>query len=69
MRLTRLLKIQLAVFSVILLGGLWAVFIHYYNLPSRFFGAGVYTVRVQLTQADTLYEGGTSPTVASMSGG
>ena len=58
MRLTKLIKIQLAVFSVILLGGLWAVFIYYYNLPSRFFGVGVYTVRVQLTQANGLYEGG-----------
>ncbi|BCO36327.1 MCE family protein [Mycobacterium heckeshornense] len=58
MRMTRATRIQLAVFAVIVLGGLWAVFGYYYQLPRRFFGVGTYTVRVQLARADGLYEGG-----------
>jgi phospholipid/cholesterol/gamma-HCH transport system substrate-binding protein len=34
------------------------VFGYYYQLQSRFFDLGVYTVRVELAQANTLYEGG-----------
>lgn len=58
MRLTRRIRIQLAIFAALILVGLWAVFGYYYQLPSRFFAVGVYTVSVQLSQANTLYDGG-----------
>lgn len=58
MRLTRRIRIQLAIFAALILVGLWAVFGYYYQLPSRFFDVGVYTVSVQLSQANTLYDGG-----------
>ncbi|MBB5161552.1 MCE family protein [Mycobacterium sp. AZCC_0083] len=58
MRLTRRIKIQLGIFAIIILVGLWAVFGYYYQLQSRFFDVGVYTVKVELSQANTLYEGG-----------
>lgn len=58
MRLTRRIRIQLAIFAALILVGLWAVFGYYYQLPSRFFAVGVYTVNVQLSQANTLYDGG-----------
>ena len=58
MRLTRRIRIQLAIFAALILLGLWAVFGYYYQLPSRFFGIGVYTVSVQLSHANTLYDGG-----------
>lgn len=58
MELTRRLKIQLAVFSVIALTSLAIMAFGIMHVPSQFFGVGRYSVTLQLPQAGGLYPSG-----------
>lgn len=58
MHLTRRIRIQLVAFAVITALSVGLYFFAYMQVPSRLFGAGRYTVTVQLPQAGGLYEGG-----------
>jgi phospholipid/cholesterol/gamma-HCH transport system substrate-binding protein len=55
MHLTRLVKIQLAVFAAVALIALGTMTFGYIQLPAMLFGTGQYTVTVQLPQAAGLY--------------
>ncbi len=55
MHLTRLVKIQLAVFAAIALIAVGIMAFGYIQLPTMLFGTGQYTVTVQLPQAAGLY--------------
>jgi phospholipid/cholesterol/gamma-HCH transport system substrate-binding protein len=58
MRLSRWIKVQLAIFTTIaVVAGLLMIF-GYMRLPATWFGVGHYTVTVQLPQAGGLYKGG-----------
>jgi phospholipid/cholesterol/gamma-HCH transport system substrate-binding protein len=58
MRLSRWVKIQLAIFSVVaIVAGALMIF-GYIRLPATWFGVGHYPVTVQLAQAGGLYKGG-----------
>jgi phospholipid/cholesterol/gamma-HCH transport system substrate-binding protein len=58
MRLTRRLKIQLAVFLAIALTSLTVMAFGIMHVPSQFFGVGRYTVTLKLPQAGGLYPSG-----------
>ncbi|MBW0017974.1 MAG: MCE family protein [Mycobacterium sp.] len=58
MHLTRQIRIQLAVFTVIALVAFTVVGFSYLRVPSQFLGIGRYTVKVQLPEATGLYPGG-----------
>jgi phospholipid/cholesterol/gamma-HCH transport system substrate-binding protein len=58
MRLTRTLKIQLLVFTVIALTAVTIMFFSYMQIPTAFFGFNRYTVTMQLPTAGGLYKGG-----------
>ncbi|MDT7738005.1 MAG: phospholipid/cholesterol/gamma-HCH transport system substrate-binding protein [Mycobacterium sp.] len=58
MHLTRRTKIQLVVFAGIAVVAVAVMVFGYMRIPTVFFGAGRYTVRVQLPQAAGLYQGG-----------
>ena len=58
MRLTRRLKIQLAVFLAIALTSLGVMAFGIMDVPSHFFGVGRYTVTLKLAQAGGLYPSG-----------
>lgn len=56
--LSRTIKIQLAIFTVVALTAMLIVGLAYMRLPARLFGAGHYTVSVQLAQSGNLYPNG-----------
>ncbi|HEX5253650.1 MAG TPA: MlaD family protein [Mycobacterium sp.] len=58
LHLTRRIKIQLAVFTVISLSAASLMFFNYMQIPTVFFGVDRYTVTVELPQAGGLYPGG-----------
>ena len=58
MNLTRNVKVQLAIFSVVATIAMFIVGFHYMQAPSAFFGVGRYTVRVELPSAANLYPTG-----------
>src|ERR1700741_277995 len=58
MHLTRRTKIQLVVFASIAVVAVAVMGLGYMRIPTVFFGAGRYTVRMQLPQAAGLYQGG-----------
>ncbi|BBZ77137.1 mammalian cell entry protein [Mycolicibacterium anyangense] len=57
-QLTRTVKIQIVVFIVIALASTVAVGLNYMHLPSLLFGAGRYTVSLELPQSGNLYATG-----------
>lgn len=56
--LTRQIKAQVAVFAIIAVAAISALFFGYLQIQSTFFGIGRYTVTVQLPRAGGLYAGG-----------
>lgn len=58
MKLTRTIRIQLAIFTIIALTSLVVMFFYYMQVPTRFMGVGQYTVTMQLPSAGGLYGGG-----------
>ncbi|WP_375487673.1 MCE family protein [uncultured Mycobacterium sp.] len=58
MHLTRLIKIQLAVFAVVAVTTIAIVFFGYIRIQSAYFGFGRYTVRMELRNVGDLYKGG-----------
>jgi phospholipid/cholesterol/gamma-HCH transport system substrate-binding protein len=58
LHLTRHTKIQLVIFAVISLSAASIMFVNFMQVPTVFFGADRYTVRVELPQAGGLYPGG-----------
>lgn len=58
MHLNRQVRIQLAVFTVISMLALALMTLHYMKLPAKLFGAGRYTVTMELARAGGLYESG-----------
>jgi phospholipid/cholesterol/gamma-HCH transport system substrate-binding protein len=57
-RLSKQIRIQLAVFATIALVSVFTLFFVYLRVQSSIFGLGRYTVTVQLTDAGDLYPGG-----------
>ena len=57
-RLSRQVKIQLTIFSVVFVVSVSVMAVDYMQAPSQLFGAGRYTVTVQLPQAGGLYKKG-----------
>ncbi len=57
MRLSRRIRIQLAIFTVVALGTVLVMALHFINLPAMF-GVGRYTVTMQLPRSGGLYESG-----------
>jgi phospholipid/cholesterol/gamma-HCH transport system substrate-binding protein len=57
-RLSRQIKIQLAIFSVVFVFSVSVMVFHYMQAPTELFGIGRYTVTVQLPQAAGLYKKG-----------
>jgi phospholipid/cholesterol/gamma-HCH transport system substrate-binding protein len=57
-QLSRTIKIQMAVFTVVAVASLLAVGIGYINLPAMLFGAGRYKVTLQLPDSGNLYPTG-----------
>src|SRR5882757_5750493 len=55
MNLSRTIKIQLAIFSVVALSAMVIVGIAYMRLPVMLFGVGHYTIKVELAQSSNLY--------------
>jgi phospholipid/cholesterol/gamma-HCH transport system substrate-binding protein len=55
MNLTRTIKIQLAIFTVVALTVIFAVALNYMRLPAVLFGVGHYTVKLQLAESGYLY--------------
>lgn len=53
--LTRRVKIQLVIFSVVALAAVSMMFLHFVKLPAMLFGVGRYTVKLELPQAAGLY--------------
>ncbi|OBI70530.1 MCE family protein [Mycobacterium sp. E796] len=58
MRLTRTIKLQLAVFAVIAVASVTVMFFGYMQIPTAFFDLHRYTVTLQLPAAGGLYPGG-----------
>ncbi|MGB3483159.1 MAG: MlaD family protein [Mycobacterium sp.] len=58
MRLNRLTRIQLAVFTVLALVSVTVMAVGYMNLPAQLFGIGRYIVVVELPESGGLYERG-----------
>jgi len=58
MRLTRAVRIQLAIFAVIALTSITVMFFSYMRIPTEFFGLGRYKVIMQLPVAGGLYPNG-----------
>src|ERR1700727_2430667 len=58
MRLDRRIKIQLMILSVIALGALAVMSLHFVKLPAMLFGVGRYTVKMELPQTGGLYQTG-----------
>ena len=58
MRMTRLIRIQLAIFMAISLTALTVMGLGYVRLPTLLFGVGHYAVTVQLPEAGGLYQRG-----------
>lgn len=55
MNLTRTIKIQLTIFTVVALAVILAVGLNYMRLPAVLFGVGHYTVKLQLAESGYLY--------------
>lgn len=58
MHLSRRIKIQLAIFTVIAVVAMALMSLHFMKLPARWFGVGRYTVKVELPQTGGLYGSG-----------
>ena len=58
MHLTRRIKLQLAIFTVIAMAAAAFMLFGYLNLPALAFGAGRYTVTLQLPETGGLYKSG-----------
>ncbi len=56
--LHRRVKIQLAIFTVVALTAIAAMALQFVKLPAMLFGAGRYTVKMELPQAGGLYTAG-----------
>ena len=57
MHLTRRVRIQLAIFTIVALAAVAAIALHFINLPAMF-GVGRYTVTMELPRSGGLYESG-----------
>src|SRR6201993_1629107 len=55
MHLSRRVKIQLAIFTVVAVVAMALMSLHFMKLPAKFFGVGRYTVKMELPQAGGLY--------------
>jgi phospholipid/cholesterol/gamma-HCH transport system substrate-binding protein len=55
MNLSRTIKIQLAIFTVVALAAMVSVGLAYMRLPVLLFGVGHYTIKVELAQSSNLY--------------
>ena len=58
MRLNRRIGIQLAIFTVVALGTVAVMVLHFIQLPAMLFGVGRYTVTMELPKSGGLYESG-----------
>jgi phospholipid/cholesterol/gamma-HCH transport system substrate-binding protein len=58
MNLTRRIKIQLAVFTVVAVAAISVIGLAYVHLPSLLFGIGRYNIRIELPEAANLYPTG-----------
>ncbi|WP_099040625.1 MCE family protein [Mycobacterium neglectum] len=58
MRLNRRIRIQLAIFTVVALGTVALMVLHFIQLPAMLFGVGRYTVTMELPKSGGLYESG-----------
>ena len=58
MRLNRRIRIQLAIFTVVALGTVAVMALHFIQLPAMLFGVGRYTVTMELPKSGGLYESG-----------
>lgn len=56
MNLSRTIKIQLVIFTVVALSTITIVGLAYMRLPAKLFGVGRYTVKVELARSGNLYE-------------
>ena len=58
MHLSRRVWIQLIIFTIVAVGAVAAMALHFINLPAMLFGVGRYTVTMELPKSGGLYESG-----------
>ena len=58
MHLSRRIRIQLAIFTVVALSAVAVMVLHFIQLPAMLFGVGRYTVTMELPKSGGLYESG-----------
>ena len=58
MHLSRRIRIQLTIFTVVALSTVAVMVLHFIQLPAMLFGVGRYTVTMELPKSGGLYESG-----------